>query len=92
MCPPCWSRVPQAARDFLWRHYRRGQERDKRVSAAYLAAARVAHALSLEAAGHTERAEGAARLAKMNASRAGNVDEVNRLLGERLSRVEVRRG
>jgi hypothetical protein len=42
MCLPHWRQVPPALKAGVWRHYRRGQERDKNPSAEYLAAARAA--------------------------------------------------
>lgn len=40
MCRPHWWSVRKALRDAIWREYRRGQERDKRPSARYMAVQR----------------------------------------------------
>ncbi len=42
MCPGHWRLVPEALRAEVWRAYRPGQEKDKRPSREYLAAARAA--------------------------------------------------
>lgn len=42
MCRRHWALVPMALQREVWRHYRKGQERDERPSAEYLAAARAA--------------------------------------------------
>mgnify|MGYP001558272724 CR=1 FL=1 len=39
MCGPHWRKVPAGLRREIRQHYRPGQERDKRPSAAYLDAA-----------------------------------------------------
>lgn len=39
MCPRHWRQVPKALQDEVWRTYRPGQERDKRPSEAWHAAA-----------------------------------------------------
>ena len=57
MCPAHWFRVPKALRDEVWRHYRPGQERDKRPSPEYLEAARKA----IDAVAESERREAEAR-------------------------------
>lgn len=36
MCPPHWRMVPKEIQRGIWRHYRAGQEIDKRPSAEYL--------------------------------------------------------
>jgi len=36
MCFAHWMKIPQEFRDAIWRHYRKGQEIDKRPSAAYI--------------------------------------------------------
>jgi len=40
MCRRHWYMVPKPLRDEVWHHYRPGQERHKRPSEAYLAAAK----------------------------------------------------
>lgn len=40
MCRPHWRMVPPAIRRRIWRHFRPGQERDKKPSRAYVAALR----------------------------------------------------
>jgi len=42
MCRRHWYMVPKDLRDRVWREYRDGQERTKRPSEAYLAAAKAA--------------------------------------------------
>ena len=42
MCANHWFMVPKPLRDAVWRTYRPGQERDKRPSPEYLAAAKAA--------------------------------------------------
>jgi hypothetical protein len=39
MCPVHWRKVPQTVQQLIWKHYRLGQEIDKRPSAEYLATA-----------------------------------------------------
>jgi len=39
MCRAHWNMVPARLQRAVWAHYRRGQERDKRPSRAYLQAA-----------------------------------------------------
>lgn len=41
-CRKHWTMVPVEIRNEVWRHYRRGQERDKNPSIGYLKAARAA--------------------------------------------------
>ncbi len=40
MCPRHWRMVPRDVQLRIWRHYREGQEQDKRPSVEYLAAFR----------------------------------------------------
>ena len=40
MCGRHWARVPSELRVLIWKHYRPGQEQDKRPSLAYLEAMR----------------------------------------------------
>lgn len=40
MCMNHWRMVPKALQDEIWKHYRAGQERDKRPSREYLIAMR----------------------------------------------------
>ena len=42
MCRRHWMMVPLELQQAVWRHYRRGQERDKQVTREWLAAARAA--------------------------------------------------
>lgn len=42
MCGRHWAMVPQAERNEIWRHYRPGQEVDKRPTPEYLVAMRAA--------------------------------------------------
>lgn len=42
MCYPHWRMLPQTMQAAIWKHFRPGQEKDKRASAAYLDAARAA--------------------------------------------------
>ncbi len=53
MCRHHWRMVPPALQEGVWKRYRRGQEIDKRPSAAYLTAAEaaVAAVAELEAKG-----------------------------------------
>lgn len=39
MCLQHWRMVPKAVQDLIWKHYRRGQEIDKRPSIEYIATA-----------------------------------------------------
>lgn len=39
MCLDHWRKVPKAVQDLIWKHYRKGQEIDKRPSVEYLATA-----------------------------------------------------
>jgi hypothetical protein len=39
MCSHHWRKVPDDIKDDIWKHYRRGQEIDKKPSIDYLAAA-----------------------------------------------------
>ena len=40
MCRPHWYKVPKLLRDLIWKHYRRGQEKDWQPSREYLEAAK----------------------------------------------------
>jgi hypothetical protein len=42
MCSRHWRGVPSELQQAVWRHYRRGQEIDKRPTPEYLAAAKAA--------------------------------------------------
>ena len=42
MCGRHWAMVPQAERNEIWRHYRPGQEVDKRPTPEYLVAMKAA--------------------------------------------------
>lgn len=42
MCGAHWKCVPQRERNAVWKHYRKGQEVDKKPSPAYVAAAQAA--------------------------------------------------
>ena len=37
MCRPHWFQLPANLRDAIWKHYRRGQELDKKPTRSYLA-------------------------------------------------------
>lgn len=39
MCLKHWRMVPKAVQDLIWKHYRTGQEIDKRPSIEYIATA-----------------------------------------------------
>lgn len=39
MCIAHWRMVPKAVQDLIWRHYRTGQEIDKRPTIEYIATA-----------------------------------------------------
>lgn len=39
MCLRHWRMVPKVVQDLIWKHYRTGQENDKRPSVEYLAVA-----------------------------------------------------
>lgn len=41
-CREHWFKLPKVIRDAIWKHYRPGQETDKRPSTEYLAAAALA--------------------------------------------------
>ena len=41
-CKPHWYALPKKYRDAIWREYRRGQEKDRRVSYRYYAVQRLA--------------------------------------------------
>lgn len=51
MCPACWALVKPAHQDEVWRHYRKGQERDKKPSRLWIAAACDAKADVMDAKG-----------------------------------------
>lgn len=38
MCSHHWSLVPQELKDEIWKHYRKGQEKDKQPSQEYVKA------------------------------------------------------
>lgn len=42
MCSYHWGQLPKPYRDKVWKHYRQGQEIDKKPSKAYLLAAQEA--------------------------------------------------
>ncbi len=39
MCLKHWKMVPKAVQDLIWKHYRPGQENDKRPTVDYIATA-----------------------------------------------------
>lgn len=43
MCKSHWFKLPKVLRDAIWRHYRPGQEVDKRPSDRYIATAAIVH-------------------------------------------------
>jgi len=51
MCPACWALVSEQAKAEVWAHYRPGQERDKKPSRLWLAAAMEAKADVMDARG-----------------------------------------
>ena len=51
MCPACWSLVSEPAKAEVWKYYRPGQERDKKPSRLWLAAAMEAKADVMDARG-----------------------------------------
>jgi hypothetical protein len=51
MCPACWALVSEPAKAEVWKHYRPGQERDKKPSRLWLAAAMEAKADVMDARG-----------------------------------------
>ena len=64
MCPWCWDLVSPEHQAAVWEHYRPGQERDKRPSKPWLAAAMDAKADVLDA-----REPGAGDLYRASAER-----------------------
>lgn len=70
MCYPHWKLVPLRLQRAIWAIYRKGQEIDKRPSAAYMAAQRRAVAV-------VARAEGKAAIADRLEDKAKRWDEVS---------------
>lgn len=87
MCPHHWRRVPRPLKIGIWRHYRPGQEIDKRPSPAYLEAAQAAIVAVADAEGTGDACRAHyARLRSAGAQAVGALaDELRALLPTALS-------